>query len=129
MEESILITIKKMLGLEKDYDAFDLDIIIHINSALSELRQLGVGPKKGFKIIDSASVWSNFLGDDTKLEMVKEFVFAKVKPLFDPPSNSFVISMLKEEAQELAWRINVAAEGDESEETEEETDEEEEDEP
>ena len=116
MDESILQDIKKLIGIASNDTAFDTDLIIHINTALSILRQLGVGPKEGFKITDATSVWSDFLGDETKLEMVKTFIFTKVKPIFDPPANSFVTSLHKEEAQELAWRINIAAEGDDEEE-------------
>ena len=112
MEESILLSIKKLLGLDGDYQAFEEDVVVHINTALSILRQLGVGPKNGFKITGSNETWGDFLGDSDKLEMAKTFVYTRVKPIFDPPSNSFVLSALKEESAELAWRLNIAAEED-----------------
>lgn len=112
MEESILLSIKKLLGLDGDYQAFDEDVVVHINTALSILRQLGIGPKNGFKITGSNETWGDFLGDSDKLEMAKTFVYTRVKPIFDPPSNSFVLSALKEESTELAWRLNIAAEED-----------------
>ena len=112
MEESILLSIKKLLGLDGDYQAFDEDVVVHINTALSILRQLGVGPKNGFKITGSNETWGDFLGDSDKLEMAKTFVYTRVKPIFDPPSNSFVLSALKEESDELAWRLNITAEED-----------------
>lgn len=112
MNESILLSIKKLLGIEATYTAFDEDIVVHINTALSVLRQLGVGPKDGFKITGSSETWDDLLGDSEKLEMAKTFIFTQVKPIFDPPSNSFVLSALKEESAELAWRLNIAAEED-----------------
>lgn len=110
MSESILLSIKKLLGIDAAYTAFDEDVIIHINTALSVLRQLGVGPESGFKITGSSETWGDLLGDSEKLEMTKTFIFTQVKPIFDPPSNSFVLSALKEESEELSWRLNIAAE-------------------
>lgn len=111
MGESILLSIKKLIGFERDYTAFDTDLITHINTYLALLRQVGVGPEEGFLITGYSETWSDFLGEDeTKLNMVKTFVYTRVKPVFDPPSNSFVASALKDEAAELIWRINVAAE-------------------
>lgn len=108
MDDSILNTIKAMLGPDSAYDVFDTDIIIHINMALSTLAQLGVGPKKGFRITGATESWSDFLGEDEDLEGVKTYIYCKVKMLFDPPSNSFVMKSMEDTCKELEWRLNVA---------------------
>lgn len=108
--DSILTSVKKLLGITEDYEHFDTDIIIHINSVFSILTQLGVGPENGFYIRDKTAVWNNFITDDTKLEMVKTYVFLKVKMLFDPPASSSVASAMEKAATELEWRLNFAAE-------------------
>lgn len=108
MEESILNTIKKMLGPDPSYDAFDTDIIVHINMALSTLTQLGVGPASGFRITGADETWGDFLGEAVDLDSVKTYVYCKVKMLFDPPSSSFVMNAMEKTCEELAWRLNVA---------------------
>ena len=111
MEESILSTIKKLLGASTDYDPFDKDIIVLINSALFTLCQIGVGPKTPFSISDGSETWTDFLGEDaSKFEMVKSYIFVKTKIVFDPPVNSFTLSALKEEADMYEWRLNVMSE-------------------
>ena len=106
--ESILTSIKKLLGPDGEYEHFDPDIIMHINSALMELTQIGVGPKEGFVICDDVPTWVDFLGDTKKLESVKTYVYIQVKLVFDPPASSAVIEALKEQARRLEWRLNVA---------------------
>lgn len=108
--ESILTSIKKLLGPAEEYDHFDTDIIIHINSALSYLTQLGVGPTKGFSIQDANDTWDEFIGEDSRLNQVKTYIYLRVKLVFDPPSNSAVIKSMEEEIEKLEWLINVAAE-------------------
>lgn len=110
--ESILTSIKKLLGIEKDYTHFDADIIIHINSVFMILTQLGVGPSEGFTIMDDSSTWDEFLQDSdlVKLSSVKSYVYLKVRLLFDPPSSSAVIESTNRLISELEWRLNVAAE-------------------
>lgn len=110
MTDSILVTIKKMLGLSDDYTPFDTDITIHINAALMNLTQLGVGPKEGFEISDYNETWEQFLTNNTKLGSVKTYVYLYVKMLFDPPSNSFVMDAMKRQLEEIGWRLNVQAE-------------------
>lgn len=110
MTDSILVTVKKMLGLEDDYTPFDMDIILHINSALMSLTQLGVGPKEGFTIVDAEKKWSDFVTNEVKLGAVKTYVYLKVKMIFDPPSNSYVMDAMKQQAEEIGWRLNVQAE-------------------
>jgi len=107
MEQSILISTKKILGIDKDYDVFDLDIITHINSAFSTLTQLGVGPAAGFMIEDDSEVWTDFIADDLQYNSVKSYVFLKVRQLFDPPSTSYLISAVEKQIEELEWRLNV----------------------
>lgn len=108
--ESILTSVKKMLGITEDYTHFDADIIIHINSVFSILTQLGVGPAEGFLIHDARSVWSDFLEEDTKIELVKSYMYLKVKLLFDPPLSSAVIESSNRMISEYEWRLNLAGE-------------------
>lgn len=110
MDESILRDIKKMLGLDLDYDPYNADVIVLINSALMVLCQLGVGPKKGFVVKDYTSKWSDFLVNDVNLEAAKQYVYLKVRVTFDPPSSSAVLSSYEKQMQELEWRLNVQAE-------------------
>lgn len=106
--DSILTSIKKLLGITEEYEHFDADIVMYINSAFSVLAQLGVGPKNGFRIEDESSDWSEFLNDDPRLEFVKTYVYLKVKLAFDPPLSSAVIESINRQISELEWRINVA---------------------
>lgn len=108
METSILNSTKKTLGIADDYTAFDLDIITHINTALSTLTQLGVGPVGGFMIEDDSAVWEDFLGEsDFQLNSVKSYVFLRVRQLFDPPTTSYLIESFDRQIRELEWRLNV----------------------
>ena len=108
--DSILTSIKKLLGISEEYEQFDADLIIHINSVLMVLRQLGVGPENGFSIKDDSAIWADFISDDVTLEAVKSFVYLKVKLLFDPPLSSAVIESMNRQISEFEWRLNVAAE-------------------
>lgn len=103
--ESILNTIKKTLGVELDYNAFDDEIITHINSVFMTLNQLGVGPTTGFRISDENDSWTDFLGAVNYLEGVKSYTYLKVKLLFDPPTNSFLVDSINNQAEEYAFRI------------------------
>lgn len=108
MENSILTSTKKILGLAADYDAFDLDVITHINSAFSTLTQLGVGPAAGYMIEDDTKEWSDFINPaDNQYNAVKTYVYLRVRMVFDPPATSFVIDALKKQIEELEWRLNV----------------------
>lgn len=106
--ESILTSIKKMLGPDSEYEYFDPDIIMHINTALMDLTQLGVGPSEGFSICDDTATWIDFIGDSKKLEAVKTYVYIQVKLVFDPPTSSAAIDALERQAKKLEWRLNVA---------------------
>lgn len=106
--ESILTSIKKLLGIAEEYEHFDADIIIHINSVFSILTQLGVGPSNGFSIKDKEAKWDDFIGEDNKIEMVKSYIHMKVKLLFDPPINSAVIEAMNQMIKEFESRLNYA---------------------
>lgn len=113
METSILTSTKKILGIAADYTAFDLDIITHINAAFSTLTQLGVGPATGFMIEDAEDEWYDFVEDDIQLNLVKTYVYLKVRQLFDPPTTSYLISAVEKQIQELEWRMNTNREATE----------------
>ena len=108
--ESILTSIKKLLGIDEQYEHFDSDIVMHINSAFMILTQIGVGPSEGFSIKDKTDVWSDFIPNDHKLESVKSYVYMKVKLLFDPPLSSTVMESMNRMISEFEWRLNVQAE-------------------
>lgn len=108
METSILTSTKKILGIAQDYVAFDLDVITHINAALSTLTQLGVGPASGFMIEDAGSDWSEFLDDsDPNQALAKTYVHLKVRMLFDPPATSYLLNALNEQLTQFEWRLSV----------------------
>lgn len=107
--ESILTSIKKMLGIAEEYTHFDADLIMHINSVFAILTQIGVGPAEGFSIEDDTDVWTDFIQDNKRLESVKSYTYMKVKLLFDPPLSSSVIESMNRIISELEWRIQVAA--------------------
>lgn len=110
MEESILKTIKTMLGLDVADDSFDTDLIVHINTALMVATQLGIGPTAGFFIDGDTKTWANFVEDMPKYEALKTFVYMKVKLVFDPPPTSFVLEAMKNTILELEWRLRLQAE-------------------
>ena len=103
--ESILTSVKKQLGIAEDYEHFDPDLIISINSVFSVLNQLGVGPEEGYSITDKNDLWSDFLPAGKKLELVKTYVYLKVKLIFDPPTSSAVMEAIKQNIAEQEWRI------------------------
>lgn len=106
IQNSILDDIKQLLGPSIEDTQFDIDIIIHINTALSILTQLGVGPNAGFSIRDRTAVWSDFIPEGMNLESIKTYVFMKVKIVFDPPLNASVLNAMQDSIKELEWRIN-----------------------
>lgn len=108
MDDSILNSIKKLLGIEKDYTHFDTDIIIHINSAISTLSQIDAGLSKGFSITGNTETWKELIGERGDMEFIKSYIYLKVRLVFDPPSSSAVIDAIKQQISELEWRIQVA---------------------
>lgn len=111
--ESILTSVKKGVGgITEADESFDSDIIIHINTVLSELTQLGVGPTNGFHIEDKSATWSDFVGDDDRMNMVKSYVILSVRMLFDPPTNGSLAKTFEEQIAKYGWRLNVQAESE-----------------
>ena len=108
--DSVLASIKKLLGIAEEDTDFDTDIVIHINSVLMILNQLGIGPSDGFWIKDNSSVWKDFVGDDKSIEAVNSYVYLKVRLLFDPPLSSAVTDAINKNISELEWRLKVIAE-------------------
>lgn len=107
MNDSILTSIKKLLGITEDYSQFDADIIMHINSVFSTLMQIGIGPKSGFSITGEQETWNDFIGDNKKQQSVISYVYLKVRLLFDPPSSSVLVSAINEQIKEFEWRLSI----------------------
>ena len=108
--DSILTSVKKIIGISEEDESFDTDLIIHINSVLMILNQLGVGPEDGFSIADKSAVRTDVIGDNKLIEAVKTFVGLKVRLIFDPPTSSAVLDSINKTISELEWRINVMVE-------------------
>lgn len=109
--DSILTSIKKLLGITEDYEHFDTDIIMHINTTFMTLTQLGVGPPDGFTITDKNAIWSDFVYESSsfKPEWIQTYVYLKVKLIFDPPVGS-VLDAYERNINQLEWRLNHAIE-------------------
>lgn len=110
MSDSILETIKKMLGLPKEIEDFDLDLIMFINSALAKLHQIGIGPDWGFEIDGYDQTWSDLAGGDPTFNDVKMFVFLETKIIFDPPQVASLNSAYERQLKEVTWRLNAKRE-------------------
>jgi hypothetical protein len=110
MNESILTSVKNGVGgiVEMD-ESFDDDIILHINTTLAELIQLGVGPKEGFEINDKSATWEDFAGNDKCLNMIKSYTILNVRMLFDPPSSGTAAKSFEQQIDKLGWRIREQA--------------------
>lgn len=106
--DSILTSIKKMLGITDKYTQFDADIIMHINSVFMILNQLGVGPDECFTIEDDVATWNEFIPNGQNLELVKSYIYLKVRMLFDPPASSTVMQSMNQAISEFEWRLNAA---------------------
>lgn len=112
MEQSILKDIKKLIGPSIAYNVFNTDIVININAAFFTLYQLGVGPQdKAFTIIDSDAVWKDFCEDETVIAAVKQYVYLKVRLIFDPPTSTNVHQAYQDQVNELEWRLRELAAG------------------
>lgn len=110
MAQSILTSTKKILNIGESDTSFDTDVLLHINSVLSVLTQVGIGPAEGYMIEDSTATWDAFIGDDPRLNLVKTYVYLRVRLLFDPPGTSFVIDSMEKQIAEFEWRLNVQRE-------------------
>lgn len=113
ISDSILLSVKKMLGIPPEYEQFDPEIIIHINSVFSILTQLGVGSDEGFSIKDSTASWSDYIPEGKAVEDIKTYMYLKVRLIFDPPQSSAAIEAMKQLASEFEWRINVGVDVEE----------------
>ena len=107
--ESILTSIKKLLGIAEEYTHFDPDLIIHINSVFMALTQMGVGPSEGFAIEDNSAIWEDFIAEPAKLQAVKSYVHLRVRLLFDPPQSSAVVESMNRLISEFEWRLHIEA--------------------
>ena len=107
--ESILDSMKKLLGMDASYTVFDVDLVIHINSIFATLAQLGVGAPEGFFIQGSGEEWHTFTSDNVLINNVKSYMYLKLRLMFDPPSSSSVLKSMEEQTKELEWRMKVAA--------------------
>lgn len=105
MEQSILLSIKQVLGLSPDFLAFDQDVLMHINSTFAILDQLGVGKFGGSYIVNQNAVWADLELLPNQEAMVKSYVFLKVRLLFDPPATSFGLEAAKQQVSEFEWRL------------------------
>ena len=103
--ENILDSIKKLLGIDEADLNFDQELIMHINSVFMVLNQLGVGPVGGFKISSNEETWTDFVGARLDLESVKSYIYLKVRLLFDPPQNSFLVGSIEKQIEEHEWRL------------------------
>lgn len=112
--DSILTSVKKLLGITEDCMDFDADIIMHINSVFMVLNQIGVGPAAGFAITDKNDYWEDYIEDTTKLQIVKSYMALKVRLLFDPPASSAHMECIKQQISEFEWRLSVAVDPAES---------------
>ena len=102
--DSVLNSIKKLLGIQESYTIFDADLIMHINSTFAMLNQIGIGPKEGFMIEDSYTTWDEYITQANE-SMVKSYIYLKVRLLFDPPSNNSLIESINRQLSELEWRL------------------------
>jgi len=110
MNDSILVSIKKLLGITEEQTDFDADIIMHINTTFTILNELGVGPEEGFIIEDENKYWSEYISDARKLDKIKTYMYLRVKLYFDPPQNSTLLESMNRQKDELEWRLNVTVE-------------------
>lgn len=108
--DSILMSVKRMLNVDPEEQAFDMEIGTHINGVFMTLWQLGIGPDDGFSVRDADTQWTDFSNDKTLVETLKEYVYLKVRMIFDPPASSIVADAYNSRISELEWRLNIQAE-------------------
>lgn len=110
MSDSILDSTKRALDVPLDYDVFDQNIIMHINSVFATLNQIGIGPPEGFEIEDKNATWQSFIGTNVRYNSLKSYMYLRVRMLFDPPATSFLIDALTKQKDELEWRLSALRE-------------------
>ena len=109
--DSILDTIKKLIGIDSEDDSFDVDILTAINSTIPALSQMGIGPKKGYIVLSRDNTWTDYIPNQTiNLEGVKTYIYLKTKMIFDPPANSTTIEAFNKVMSELEWRMMLSVE-------------------
>ena len=109
--ESILDTIKQLLGIPADDDSFDTDVKVNINAAIFTLSQIGIGPSNGYIVTSNTQMWNDYIGSSLiNLEGVKNYIYLKTKLVFDPPTNSTTIQAINDSLKELEWRMQLAVE-------------------
>ena len=114
ISNSILGTIKKLIGIDKDYGVFDVDLIVAINSSFMILNQLGIGPEKPFSITDESATWKDFFGDEEIFALAKSYIYLRTKLLFDPPSSGVSHEAVERQISEFEWRMHVQADYNDS---------------
>ena len=107
MEQRILVSVKKVLNVAESDTSFDLDITMHINSALARLKQLGIGPPTGFMIEDAEATWDAFVGDDPRWNQVRTYVYMSVRLVWDPPTSPVALNSMEKQIDKLEWLLNV----------------------
>lgn len=111
MSESILTSVKKLLGIQEECEEFDADILMHINSAIFTLRQIGVGPDSIYTVYDKSQTYDDYLGEgNPEQAQVKTYLYYKVRVGWDPPSSSFAVEALEKKIQEAEWRLKIEVE-------------------
>lgn len=119
ISNSILLTIKKLIGIDKDYGVFDVDLIVAINSSFMILNQLGIGPDKPFSITDESQTWADFFGDEELFALAKSYIYLRTRLLFDPPSSGVLHEAVERQISEFEWRMHVQADYNDSKEGDE----------
>lgn len=107
VSESILNSIKKVLGIDPSYDVFDVDILMHINSVFADLHQIGAAPNPPIKVMDETTVWDDFIQGKENVDMVQTYVALRVRLLFDPLTSAYGIDSLQKQADKLEWRLSI----------------------
>ena len=107
--DSILLSVKKMIGVPREYTVFDTDIITHINTTFDVLNQMGVGPEEGFSISDESTEWNEYLTYGQESNIVRSYMYLKVRTLFDPPTNASLFGVYEKQLQEYEWRLLIFA--------------------
>lgn len=107
MSDSILDTVKQALLIPVDYDVFDPQVVMYINSAFSALNQIGLGPEEGFVVTDNTQLWSQFIGNEKRIENLKVYVCVRARLLFDPPTTAYLVEALQGEAEQALWRLSI----------------------
>lgn len=108
--DSILTSVKQMLGIDEKDTNFDAELIMHINSVFTVLHQLGVGPDNAYSITSAEEKWEKFVEEQTDIELVKSYIYLKVRLIFDPPQNSFLVKAIESQLEQFEWRLQVQAE-------------------